>query len=244
MIADADPAIHNGFLKVFGDNCRIIMCYAHVVRNIATRYTFASQENRDPLLNDIRVLHNAYDEYIFDIGCRLFIAKWSKKEPKVTSLIKKSFMDKNKFWFIGAYRAVPKDNNKQERFHRDLKLTHTCYKRKPLKKFIRNAFQIIGDISTGYDYGDNAPFNNQIDVSTDLLRKGLDYKNRFAFGEKNDDNSLDFFVFSSTANNDDQITMDHVEEFQNAHETYETFDEFTVKAFLIWKMSFPAKIND
>lgn len=195
LVADADPAIHNGFSRIFGENCLIIMCYAHVMRNVAKRYAFADQQNKDPLLNDMRVLHKAYSEHVFDIGCRLFIAKWSKKETNVTSLIKKSFMDKNKFWFMGACRAVRKDNNKQARFHRDFKATHTSYKKKPLKKFLRNAFQIMADHSTGYGYGDHAPFHNEIDVDVDLLRKGYNYKNHFTFGEKNADDSLDFFVF-------------------------------------------------
>lgn len=76
LVADGDIALHNGFRAVFGENAKILMCYAHVVRNVKMKYKFInSKTHKKAMLDDIRTLHLAIDENSFDVGVQLFVSK-------------------------------------------------------------------------------------------------------------------------------------------------------------------------
>lgn len=101
-MADADPAIQNGFWKVFGSSVEILMCYAHVLGNVERKYKFNDAQNKAEIMEDLRQLHLAADEYTFDAGCDLFTSKWSEEEGDIVQKLKKSFFTKNKNWRIAS----------------------------------------------------------------------------------------------------------------------------------------------
>lgn len=72
LMCDADPAIHNGFRLAFGNDCPILMCYAHVMSNISRKYKFTDPARKEEFKNDVRVLHHSPCEELFDVGCELF----------------------------------------------------------------------------------------------------------------------------------------------------------------------------
>lgn len=177
LICDADPAIHNGFKKAFDDEIIIIMCYAHVMSNVHRKYKFKDNNNRKLLENDLRVLHKCYDEYTFEIASQLFMEKWTLKENDVAKRIEKSFFDKNKNWYIGCCKNVPKTNNSLERFNGLLKQQQLNHQKKPLKKFKKTALRIVRERSNEYKM-DKTPFQQEIDISTELKRKGMQHKKK------------------------------------------------------------------
>lgn len=143
LMADADPAIHNGFRKIFGDGPEILMCYAHVLGNVQRKYKFNDTENKEKIKEDLRQLHLSANEDIFDAGCDLFSSKWIEKERNITQKLKKSFFTKNKKWYIGSTSRTPKTNNLLERFNGTMKTFQTYHRKLPLKQFISVAIKIV-----------------------------------------------------------------------------------------------------
>lgn len=153
LVCDGDTGIHKAFRSVFLDNegiynwtkffsnvCSIcpilfsddndheyiiIMCYFHVMLNISKKYKFKKSSNRKLFKADVRKLHLAPSSTMFEMGCKLFVSKWRKAEPEATRLIKKSYFDEFKNWYIGAAHRVPKHNNGLENFNGTMKRCQT-----------------------------------------------------------------------------------------------------------------------
>lgn len=235
LVADADPAIHNGFRKIFGDDAKIIMCYAHVMGNIDRKYAFASLENKEELKNDIRKLHLSANEAIFDIGCQLFIEKWSDKEKDVVRKIEKSFFNKNKKWFIGCASKVPKTNNLLERFNGKIKQFQTFHERKPVKHFLKMMLKITAQRSREYIM-DKKPFESELQIDEEQLRDGCEYVANFVSSDERSSGEIEFFVHASITDKD-KITREEVLKYQN--ELYTDFNHFAANHCTIWKIVFP-----
>lgn len=75
-------------------------------------------------------------------------------------IFEKSFIKKNKNWFISCHHRAPKHNIAMEPFNGTMKQYQTEYRKQPLKKFMKNAQQ--------YDV-DNAPFQTEIQISANLM---------------------------------------------------------------------------
>lgn len=235
LVADADRAIHKGYRDSFQNpDALIIMCYAHVMSNVERKYRFNDKANKEGILKDLRILHNAADERSFKAGCELFVTKWNEKESESVGKIQKSFFKSNSNWFIGAYHRVPKTNNALERFNGSVKIFQTQYQQKPLKQFQQIAMKIIQQRSKQYK-ADKEPFQGELQISTHLMQKGIAYAKDVIHKEK-ENGEIEFFVFRSGI--DQEITQEIVEEFQKT--VYPTFDEFAKKSFDIWKITFQA----
>lgn len=235
LVCDGDAAIHNGWKKAFNQiDTMIIMCYAHVMSNIHRKYKFVDKKNRELVEADIRMLHKCPDERTFNYGCELFIEKWITTEKEVAQKIEKSFFIKNSNWYIGCCYRTPKTNNSLERFNGEIKQQQTLHKKKPLKIFKNISLTMVEERSRQYIM-DKTPFEKELNVSTEMMQIGIEYKKDFKSRPLKLNGETDFFMFCSSINN--KITLEDVEAFENAE--YENFDEFTMKAFTIWKITFP-----
>lgn len=238
LMADADPAIHNGFRNAgFDPNITIMMCYFHVIFNVDTKYKFADKQNKQLLVEDLRTIHKSGDYRTFRIGCNVFVKKWIDKERDVVKKLEKSFFKKNYNWFIGSGFRVPKTNNALERFNGTTKLFQTQYQQKPLKQFMHLILNVVAQRSKEYVM-DKKPFQSELEISNELMDKGFAYEPEFVYHE-NENKETEFFIYRSGI--DKQITDKDVEEFQAA--VYDSFDEFATNAFNIYKLVFPADSN-
>lgn len=241
LICDADPAIPLGFGHAYDkQQVTVIMCYAHVMGNVQRKYSFKdSKKNKEPLKDDLRVLHRSPDERTFDIGCALFVAKWKSKEKEVVRLLEKSFFKKNKNWYIGCKPRAPKHNNALERFNGTMKMHQTVYRKKPLQQFLPKAFKIVRQRSKEYLKG-KQEFQTEIPITKELMKSGKDCKKSYVFGDKKTNGDRDFFVFASEE--EKEITEDDVDAFQNSN--YTNFEKFKKEAFKIYTITFKDDIND
>lgn len=241
LVSDADPAIHNGFKLVYGQRIPIIMCYAHVMRNVQQKYKFKDAKNKPLILKDMRVLHNCVDERSFNMGSELFLLKWSTHEPEVTRKINGSFFKKNFNWRTTSYFRVPKTNNALESFNGNMKAYQTFNKKKPLKQFLFIAMKIVRQRSKAYRQH-KSEFRTEIQISDTLMQSGLAFNKAYVYKPPEDNNKLEFFVFSAHNEHDHEITLQDVHEFETAY--YDSWEEFEKFHSDIWKITFPASVED
>ncbi|KAG4073405.1 hypothetical protein HA402_005568 [Bradysia odoriphaga] len=233
LICDADGAIHNGFESVFGNDHLVIMCYFHVLLNVQTKYKFENRKNLPKIKEDLRILHMCDTERKFDVGCDLFVKKWRRSEPEVSRLLHKSFFNHNKNWFMGCAVRTPKHNNGTETWNSTMKRCQTEHQRQPFKQFLSTSLAIVRQRSKEY-IQDREPYSNELQISKEIIREGRAHKIDFVHLEK-DNGEVDFFTFRSGI--DRKITLKDVVDFQAA--TYKSFEEFSARAFDVWKISFP-----
>lgn len=240
LVADADPDIRNGFHATFGDNLPVVMCYAHVVRNVGTKYPFNTKENKGPLLKDLRILHNAYSPEIFQTGCDLFVDKWKTTEPRVIQLIQKSFIDMNNTWYIGYQFGVPTTDNALENFNGDIKQFQTDHMKKPLKQFLPMALTMIRQRSREYFSIPKPRFQPQVQIPDAVWESGLQFMRSFKSKVNIQDGIIEFHMFSSEADESvghRDITDEDINDFKSA--VYDSFDDFAKNAFRVHRIVFP-----
>lgn len=79
LLDDGAEAIHIGFSKVFNLKQRI-MCWAHVKRNIHTKYN--RNKHYKQMKFDIDNLQLSMTETMFENASKLFLEKWTKIDPE------------------------------------------------------------------------------------------------------------------------------------------------------------------
>lgn len=246
LISDADPAIRNGCRAAFNDpEFPHAMCWAHVVRNVVTKYKFLNPtQNKTALMDDLRVLHCAYSTELFDTGCQLFITKWKGIEPHVIDKIDKSFIQQNNTWYIGFKFQSPITDNSLENHNGDIKKFQTDHKKKPLKEFLPSAIRMMHQRSREYLSIPKPPFQTDVKIPNDVLIAGTKFQRSFVYTVQKDQGRILFYMFSSEeqrrVNRD--ITQKDVEDFRTMR--YNTFDEFKANAFRIWCIKFAARGDD
>ena len=78
LVADAASAITNGFVEVFGECLKRVMCFAHMIRKVDDKLSCISdKEARQNIRNDIMHLQLARNESIFAKASSLFLLKSS-----------------------------------------------------------------------------------------------------------------------------------------------------------------------
>ena len=103
LIADAAPAIHNGFKAAFEyntlDEFLRVMCWSHVERNCEEKSNGIEQKTRDEILNDIKSLQTMPSNESFDYVLSLFFNKWNGNldVAKFLDHFKNEWIDKNKY---------------------------------------------------------------------------------------------------------------------------------------------------
>lgn len=237
LVADASAAITKGFNDTFENDETIrINCFSHLMMNV-DKYKFQDTEQKSNIKNDIKKLQQSSSQSQFDVGCDLFIKKWTQTEPEFTMHFNNVYIKANNMWYAGAGIRVPKTNNALENFNRQMKSHQTFYKRQNLNVFLHRALEIVEERSVEYRI-DRKEFQKTCEVSDDLLINGYQYSDseKSMVTENLPDGSCNVYVFSG--DNMNKITLEEVRKFEDA--TYENFDEFSSKAFIIYKITLTA----
>lgn len=114
LISDASNAIRNAFMSVFPFAILMIMCYAHVLRNVSKHKDKYKKENKAEIFKDIETLHQSSCQNVFKILCRLFLKKWKKKEPEFARYFERQWLQSHCNWYLGAAAYTPTTNNAVE----------------------------------------------------------------------------------------------------------------------------------
>ena len=85
LIADAAPAIHNGFMAAFSykslDEFFRVMCWSHVERNCEDNLkSLEYRDIREEVLNDIKLIQLMPSTAAFNHAISLFFDKWGKND--------------------------------------------------------------------------------------------------------------------------------------------------------------------
>lgn len=99
--------------------------------------------------------------------------------------------------------------------------------------------KIVRQRSKSYKH-EKQPFQVDLEISPELMRKGIDYKKDFVNTDEDENGNTDIFVFSSAV--DRAITLEDVKIFKEV--TYSSWDEFKEKAFTIWQITLPNNIDN
>lgn len=111
LIADGAHSIRNAFETVFPDSVeKMIMCYAHVVRNVAKR-TLNDKNNKSAILNDISQMNLAKSEMEFNMLSKWFLKKWNNTEPEFADYFENTWLGSHCNWFEAASVFSPSHNN-------------------------------------------------------------------------------------------------------------------------------------
>ena len=152
LIADAAPAIHNGFKLAFdytnlGEFHRII-CWSHCERNCEEKSNGITQSIRESVLNDIKKMQAMPNSESFNQAVKLFMDKW-QTNLEVSSFLKpfkSEWLDKNGTWYEGfASGHIPSHDNGLERLNLEIKERHTLRERMPIGQYLSNAISMIKD---------------------------------------------------------------------------------------------------
>lgn len=140
LVADAAPAIRNGFEAVFGKADVVIMCWFHMMKCVKEKLCTAawrlSEDQRRDIMNDILTLHYSWSEEMFLHCVRLFLDKWMKVSPLFVDYFEKNWVEKNVNWYEAAGLGTPSTNNALESFNGEIKKRATLRKRLPLGQFM------------------------------------------------------------------------------------------------------------
>lgn len=170
LMRDAAFAIHNGFVSVFGEDSKSLMCYVHVARAIDRR-PMGRSINKDAIKKDIGHLRLAYDEKMFRVGCELFAAKWQSNEPDFVQYFDDTWVKHNSLWYNGACDRMVKTNNGLECWNGNLKKYHSHWKITGLNKFKVDLLDILSKESREY-IRDKLPYKSDITISNNMRKEG------------------------------------------------------------------------
>lgn len=113
LIADGALSIRNAFNAVFNADV-MIMCYAHVVRNVSKR-PVNNRKNMVSILNDMRYMNLASTVGEFTMLSKLFLKKYKKIEPEFAKYFQEQWLSGSHCnWFEAASIYDPSTNNNLE----------------------------------------------------------------------------------------------------------------------------------
>lgn len=155
LMSDAAAAIHNGFKRNFGEDSTILMCNAHVRRNIVSKLPahIKSPETRAKFLIDFDKLQLSKSNEVFDVAADLFVEKWRKDYPNLMKYFENEWLNKNRLWYEGAQKLIPSTNNALEAVNKVIKDENTIRKLFDLGRFRVVLFEIIENWSLLYVNG-------------------------------------------------------------------------------------------
>ncbi|CAF4368506.1 unnamed protein product [Rotaria sp. Silwood2] len=143
LIADGAEAISNAFLKVFGTDHNVVMCWFHMRENVEKNlYLVEDKALHGDIMNDIETLQLSTNKNVFDIATRLFLKKW-KNEEKFIQYFSNEWLNSKNGWFEGLATHVPSTNNALEATNRVIKDEDTLRERLVLSRFTVVLFSIV-----------------------------------------------------------------------------------------------------
>lgn len=126
LMADAAKAIQNAFCSVFGENMKVLMCWAHAKdkMEIAVKKFVKNSKERDEIIVNIGYLQIAPTPQVFHEARALFLSKWSQHREFI-AYFEMEWIQKNPNWAACIASGLPSTNNALEGFNNDLKSSHT-----------------------------------------------------------------------------------------------------------------------
>lgn len=150
LVSDAAAAIREAFLEVFGQNCSLIMCWAHMRRNVMKKLHLADESNRQELIDDIDLLQISSDEKIFTKAISLFVKKYQDNASDFIDYLNQMWFSSHRNWFEGASINIPSTNNALESFNLVIKREETLRERMPMGQFVNQCLASASRWSTQY----------------------------------------------------------------------------------------------
>jgi hypothetical protein len=150
LICDAAKSIQNAFIEIFGTDKLIIMCWAHMRKNVQKRVERdVEKKNRSLILSDINTLQLSSSPEIFEKAVELFKKKWNT-EQAFLNYFEREWLSDNSNWYEGVMKHVPSTNNALEAFNKVIKDTHTLRERLSLNHFLSVALESVQQWSNDY----------------------------------------------------------------------------------------------
>lgn len=150
MICDAAQAIGNAFHQVFGEDKIVVMCWAHMRRNVVKKIEkLIPKEIQKNIVQDIDTLQLAKSSKIFDKAVNLFFEKY-KAEVNFLKYFKEEWLDQHRYWYEGVREKTPSTNNALESCNNVIKKESTLRERLPLATFKVILLEMVNSWSSQY----------------------------------------------------------------------------------------------
>lgn len=230
LISDASDAIRNAFIEIFGDWKLLIMCWAHMRRNV-TKNIGSLLENtsfKGEIISDIDLLQQCPNEVIFNKAVTLFRKKW-KKEDKFIEYMDAQWLSTHRNWYEGAALFTPSTNNALESFNLVIKKEITFRERLPLSRFLNVAKTAVETWSSQYKNKDRI-FSISTTIPTSEWTKGYHWvRQNFQMNKKSEGIINKYYIPSEGEEKFSQEDIRNVEQMK-----YTTFETFRKRAFKVW----------
>jgi hypothetical protein len=228
LISDAARSTQNSFKDVFGEDKLVIMCWAHMKKNVVKKVEkLVAQEFQTEILSDIDILQLSQNNDIFDRASILFLDKWYE-ETEFINYFKAEWLDTNRFWYEGAEKMTPSTNNALESFNRVIKDENSMRERQPISRFSVELLDWIERWSGNYEAGLKV-FNSSPKIELQLWKSSYDWANqKKSISSKSHGQNIYYVVPAK-----DALAL------SEAVGSWETFDEFKEEAFKLWTVILP-----
>jgi len=235
LIADASNSIRNGFTKVFGTDTLLIMCWAHMRRNVVKNLHLVDQEFRDDILDDIDTLQLASSKDVFDKAMSLFSKKWlQKKQNHFINYMKDKWLTTHQNWYEGVACNTPSQNNALESFNLVIKKEDTLRERLPLSRYFQLCLDSVKKWSKQYANNDKK-FMDSPTIDLKQWTEGYQWaKSNKIVTSKILGNSVEYYC---PAGDEGKVTEEQIENVLDMR--WNTFDQFKKRSFAVWIVNLP-----
>jgi hypothetical protein len=144
VVADGAEGLPNGVKQVV-PTAKRLTCFPHFSRKVSEEYTSEmDEEEKGDVLEDIAMISSLFTVDAFDVGLKLFEAKWKGKEERGVKGVNKALggiawwcQPHNRGWSVahGEGVALP-NNNPIESTNKNIKLEITDWRQKTVIAFL------------------------------------------------------------------------------------------------------------
>jgi hypothetical protein len=233
LISDAAKSIQNSFRAVFGEDVLVIMCWAHMKKNVQKKVdSLIPKEARQEILADIDSLQLSQSTEVFEKASNLFLKKWNEHKEFV-KYFSAEWLKSNKNWFEGAKKLVPSTNNALESYNRVMKDEDSLRERVSLSRFTVGLIDWIEKWSDNYKSGIKV-FKAEPEIDLELWTSSYQWaKSKKTISPKTTEAGIVY-----------KIPAHDLTEISEGIDDWETFDKFKINGFQSWTTILPKDQND
>lgn len=229
LVCDSSQAIKNAFLRVFGSDTTVRVCWTHAKRNILKKVEQTIEKTtRKDVLQDFDALHNAPSGEVFNAASRAFIAKHATHTAFI-DYFEQQWLIENPNWFLGAATPSPVTNNALESFNKTIKDHNTLRERFSLSHFLAVVSEMVTQWSN--QISDTLPVTLKFDLQ--------EWTEGYLWAKKN----VEIKILSSDATNSVYLAPSEstirIKDTNTAYESWQTFDEYRERNFAFWRIELP-----
>lgn len=175
IVCDAAHAISNAFKSVFGETSVVVMCWAHMMRNVKKKLQklVKSKATQGRIIADIRFLQLIATVQQFETALELFLHTWSTHTDFI-NYFKAEWVVKNGNWYEGVMQRVPSTNNALEATNNIIKVKYTFRDRLSLGEFISVMVVMLASYSRRCN--DDLQFAKAAFITKDNYEKAYQWK--------------------------------------------------------------------